>query len=147
MHGYFAIGIENTKTVSNVGTLWRTAHIFGAQYIFTIGRRYKKQASDTLKTWRTIPLFNYESFDKFYKTLPFDCRLTGIEIVDNAIDISIYKHPERCIYLLGAEDYGLSKEALNKCHDIIVLPGNHCLNVSVAGSIVLYDRINKIGNI
>jgi tRNA G18 (ribose-2'-O)-methylase SpoU len=58
--------------------------------------------------------------------------------------IADFKHPERCIYLLGAEDSGLTKEAINKCHEIIILPGTFCLNVSVAGSIVLFDRIQKL---
>jgi len=29
---------------------------------------------------------------------------------------------------------------LNDCDRIIQLPGEHCLNVSVAGSIIMYDR-------
>jgi tRNA G18 (ribose-2'-O)-methylase SpoU len=141
--GYFGIGIEHTKNELNIGTLYRTAHIFGAAFIFTIGKRYKKQGSDTTKSYKHIPLYHYLTFDEFYKNMPFDCRLVGIEIADNAIPIREYKHPERCIYLLGAEDHGLSTRALKTCHDIIVLPGNLCLNVSTSGSIVLFDRINK----
>lgn len=34
MRGYFAIGIENTKDTFNVGSLWRTADLFGAAFIF-----------------------------------------------------------------------------------------------------------------
>jgi tRNA (guanosine-2'-O-)-methyltransferase len=44
MRGYYGIGIENVKTAENVGTLWRSAYILGASFIFTIGKRYKKQA-------------------------------------------------------------------------------------------------------
>ena len=29
MRGYFGIGIENGKTVANIGTLWRSAHNLG----------------------------------------------------------------------------------------------------------------------
>ena len=141
--GYFAIGIQNPKTEENIGTLWRSAYILGAAYIFTIGKRYKKQASDTPKSWKQIPLFNYETFEEFYKNIPYDCRLVGIELTDISTPISEFKHPERCIYLLGAEDSGLSKEAIEKCHELVVLPGDICLNVSVAGSLAIYDRISK----
>jgi tRNA G18 (ribose-2'-O)-methylase SpoU len=144
--GYYGIGIQNVKTAENIGTLWRSAFIFGASFIFTIGNRYKRQASDTVQAWRQIPLYNYQSFDEFYKSLPYDCQLIGIELADKSIPIAEFKHPNRCIYLLGAEDSGLSNEAMDRCHELIILPGAYCLNVSVAGSIVLYDRVQKAEN-
>jgi len=146
VRGYFGIGIQNAKTESNIGTLWRSAQILGAGYIFTIGRRYKPQASDTLKTWRNIPLFNYESIDEFYKLIPHDCQLIGVELVKSSIMINGFNHPDRCIYLLGAEDNGLTAEAINRCHKIIQLPGEFCMNVAVTGSIVMYDRWQKSTN-
>lgn len=139
--GFFGIGIENTKTVQNIGTLWRSASILGASFIFTIGNRYKKQASDTMKSYKHIPLYNYETFEDFYKSLPYDCRLIGIELDDKSTPLSEFKHPERCVYLLGAEDNGLSKGALEKCHKLVQLHGEFCMNVAVAGSIVMYDRL------
>lgn len=141
--GFFGIGIENTKTEQNIGTLWRSASILGASFIFTIGKRYKKQPTDTAKSWKNIPLYNYETLEHFYKSLPHDCQLIGIEIDNQAIDLANLKHPERCVYLLGSEDKGLSKEAIEKCSKIVRLPGNYSMNVSVAGSIVMYDRISK----
>ena len=141
--GYFGIGIEHTKTETNVGTLWRSANIMGAQFIFTIGMRYRKQASDTTKAWRHIPLFHFLTFESFYENMPFDCRLVGIEIDAAAQHLYGYVHHERCIYLLGAEDHGLTNRALSRCHDLVVIPGDRCLNVAVAGSIVMYDRAAK----
>src|SRR3990167_9865882 len=132
--GFFGIGIQNAKTEMNIGTLWRSASIMGASFIFTINHRYRKQASDTMKSWKHIPLYNYETFADFYKSLPYDCMLIGIEIDTRSKPIANYHHAERAVYLLGAEDSGLSKEAIDKCHSIIQLPGEHCLNVSVAGS-------------
>lgn len=143
MRGYFGIGIEHAKTEYNIGTLWRSAQIMGASFIFTIRNRYKKQSSDTMKTFRHIPLIHYADFEDFYNHMPFDCRLVGIELDERAVEISKFQHPERCIYLLGAEDHGLTKEALNKCHIIVQLPGDFCLNVSTAGAITMYDRLEK----
>ena len=142
--GYFGIGCLNMKNSLNYGTLFRTAQVFGADFIFLIGSRFKRQASDTMKSWRHIPLFEYEDFTDFNKHRPYDCKLIGVEMTDNAIPINEYKHPKRACYLLGAEDSGLTDEALNKCQEVIVLPGERSLNVSVAGSIVIYDRIIKM---
>jgi tRNA G18 (ribose-2'-O)-methylase SpoU len=141
--GFFGIGILNNKTEQNIGTLWRSASIMGASFIFTIGKRYKKQASDTMQSWRHIPLYNYESFEDFYKSMPYDCQLVGIELDEKSVPVSTFKHPERVVYLLGAEDNGLTKEAIEKCKTLVQLPGNYCMNVAVAGSIIMYDRLLK----
>lgn len=58
--------------------------------------------------------------------------------------LETFHHPRRCMYLLGAEDYDLSKAVKEKCHYIVKFKSEKSLNVTVAGRIVLYDRgINK----
>ena len=75
--------------------------------------------------------------------MPYSCKLVGIELHDRAEEIKTYQHFERSMYLLGSEDNGLPKAVVSKCHDLIKLPGDSSLNVAVAGSLVLFDRINK----
>ena len=142
--GFYAIGIYRHKRDHNLGSLWRTAYILGAKYIFTIGKNYKKQSSDVLHTWARIPLFHYDNFEDFLKHIPYDCRLIGVEIDDRAQEISSFEHPKRGIYLLGAEDFGLPPKVKDACHFLVKIQGNHSLNVAVAGSIIAYDRISKI---
>jgi tRNA G18 (ribose-2'-O)-methylase SpoU len=141
--GFFGIGIEHAKTEFNYWTLFRTAQILNANFLFIIGARYKPHAADVLKSYRHIPVYSYINFQDFNDHRPFDCKLIGVEMTENAIEISQYKHPDKAIYLLGAEDHGLTKQALNSCQDIIKLRGERSMNVSVAGSIILYDRITK----
>jgi tRNA G18 (ribose-2'-O)-methylase SpoU len=131
------------KTDLNYGTLFRTAQVFNADFLFLIGRRFKTMASDTGKSFRHIPVFEYQTFEDFRSHLPYNCQLVAIEMDDKARLLKDFTHPERACYLLGAEDYGISKEVLGQCHQIIKLPGERSLNVSVAGSIVLYDRITR----
>jgi tRNA G18 (ribose-2'-O)-methylase SpoU len=142
---YFGIGIIGAKKEVNIGGLFRSAHAFGASFIFTIGRRYSVQSSDTTNAGKNIPLLNYKSFDDFYEHIPNNCRLIGIEQTQTSIILNKdYQHPDRCVYLLGAEDYGLCKKIQDKCFQILEIPGcQSCLNVSSAGSIILYDRILK----
>ncbi len=141
MRGYFGIGVENIKTKVNLGTLWRSAYNFNADFIFVIGHRYKRQSSDTVKAWRHIPLYQYDNVEHFLMSRPYDCKLIGIEITDRAKDLRTFCHPERAIYILGAEDGSLTFQ--DKCQDIVKIPTNRCLNVSVAGSIIMYDRVCK----
>ena len=145
MRGYFGIGIFHGKTEENIGTLWRSANILGADFIFTIGKRYSKQCTDTMDTPRHIPLFNYTDWDDFFAHVPYNCPVVAIELADNSVPIRNYVHRERCIYLLGAEDHGIPPEILKKCQEVVQLPGDYCMNVSTAGSIVMYDRVNKAG--
>jgi len=139
----FGIGIFKTKTETNVGTLWRSAFNFGASFIFTIGQRYKKQSSDTVASWKQIPLFNYIDFQDFKDHIPYDYQIICIENDAQSISIKNFVHPKNCIYLLGAEDNGLSKEILEKYKTHLIIPSKYCLNVAVSGSIVMYDRIIK----
>lgn len=139
--GFVAIGIYHGKAAVNLGTLWRSAHAFGAELIFTVGRRYERcEASDTTHARRHVPLIHFSSIDDLRAHLPWSTPLIGVELDDLAMPIRTFAHPERAAYLLGAEDHGLPQEVLARCHATLVLPGRYCLNVASAGTIVLYDR-------
>jgi len=142
--GFFGIGIQNGKTPENLGVLWRSAQNMGASYIFTIGNRYAKQACDTHKAVGAMPYFHYDTFDDFYSNLPKGAMLVGVELDENSEDLETFEHPRRCVYLLGAEDHGLSKLAKEKSHFLVKFQSILSLNVSVAGSIVMYDRQAKL---
>jgi len=45
--------------------------------------------------------------------------------------------------VLGNEKIGLFERQLCECHEVICLPGNFSLNVAVAGSMVMDDRVVK----
>ena len=139
--GYFEIGIFHGKTQENLGTLWRSAYQMGAVGIFTIGRRYKKQASDTLQVYRHIPLRHFDTYEDFEKSRAYDCQLIAIE--QGGTPLPEFKHPQRACYLLGAEDHGLPPSVLERCQHTISLPSirTNSYNVAVAGSLIMYDRM------
>lgn len=143
MRGYFGIGIEYPKREVNVGTLWRSAYCFGASFIFTIGRRYERQSSDTTKAWRHIPLFEFQDIDDFRGHIPYDCPIVGIELSKDSGPLQYFIHPERAIYVLGPEDGNLSSYMQSISKAVVSIDSKHCLNVSIAGSIVMYDRMSK----
>jgi tRNA G18 (ribose-2'-O)-methylase SpoU len=143
MRGYFGIGIYNGKNKMNLGTLWRSAHNFGASFIFVIGKRYKKQSSDTTSAYKHIPLYQYDTYQDFEKFRPYDCKLIGIEQSEKSRDLKNFIHPERAVYLLGAEDTGLPEEIQYLCQATVHINTPRCLNVAVAGSIIMFDRNNK----
>jgi len=141
--GYFGIGIQHGKTPENLGVLWRSAQNFGASFIFTIGHRYAKQACDTHDIVKAIPYFHYKTFEEFYTHLPKGAMIIGIELDEKATELANFKHPRNCVYLLGAEDHGLTNEAIHRSHHLVKFNTPKSLNVAVAGSIIMYDRAVK----
>ena len=138
--GFFEIGVYRPKTEANVGTLWRSAFQLGASGIFTIGRRYRAQTSDTLKTPRHIPLRHFDTFDLWAETRPHGAVLVGIEMGGKALET--FTHPVQAVYLLGAEDHGLPPQVLERCDRVVSLSAvrTESYNVAVAGSLVMYHR-------
>lgn len=141
MRGYFEIGIYNVKSSVNVGTLWRSAYQLGASGIFTIGKRYRKEASDTCKAAMHLPMRHYTCFEEFMTGRPVGAALIGIET--GGMELHRFSHPMRAVYLLGAEDHGIPDTIINKCNKIVSLEAlrTESYNVSVAGSIVMYHRL------
>lgn len=143
--GYFGVAICNSKSEINVGTLWRSSFLYDAAFIATVGRRYQKQSSDTPGTANHVPLMHYRDVDDLVGHLPYSCELIGVELDDRAVPLNRFHYPQRAVYLLGAEDHGLPATVLERCHRIVQIPGVRpwSMNVSVAGSIVMYDRHAK----
>lgn len=144
----FGIGIQHPKTTMNIGTLFRSAHAFGASMLFTIGPwRYSRQASDTTNAIGQIPYVHYRDAEDFKACRPVGVPLIGVELAPNARALPTFAHPRSALYLLGAEDHGITPDLLAMCQYVVQIPGARCLNVSAAGSIVLYDREAKAARV
>ena len=142
--GFCGIGIFHPKHEVNQGTLWRSAYAFGASFCFTVGPRFRKQAADTPDAWKHIPMYRFETVEDLKSHLPFSCPIVGIELHERSRPLHTFTHPERACYLLGAEDHGLPANVLEACHHLVQIDGlRMCLNVAVAGSMVLYDRVSR----
>lgn len=142
--GYHAVGIIGGKTPENLGTLWRSATLYGAAFVFTVGKRYgRAQASDTTSTARHVPLFHFADIDDLVEHLPYGCPLVGVELDPRARPLTAFTHPERAAYLLGAEDNGLTPEQRDRCHHLVeiesALPWS--MNVAAAGTVLLHHRL------
>ncbi len=137
---YFEIGVYQPRTAANVGTLWRSAYQLGAAGIFTIGRGYRRQTSDTSNALYHIPLRAYTTFEEFLAARPVGAVLVGIEM--GGVPLHTFTHPQRAIYLLGAEDIGLPPPILQACNALVSIEAERSLsyNLAVAGSIVMYHR-------
>jgi tRNA G18 (ribose-2'-O)-methylase SpoU len=126
----------------NAGSLYRTAHAFGADFVFAIApavnlRMIRK--ADTSETAKHVPLYEYPTVAALQ--LPRGCQLVGLELLDDAVDLPSFTHPERAAYVLGSERGTLSPELLARCSHVVRIPTRFCVNIAVAAAILMYDRM------
>lgn len=142
--GYFAIGAERMSKSLNLGNLMRSAHGFGAAFTFTVGATYQalEARADTSKGQWHLPHYNWKTIPEM--SLPQGCKLVGIELLDDAIDLPSFRHPLRAAYILGPEMGSLSPEMLSRCDYAVKIPTSFCVNVAMAGAIVMYDRVKSL---
>ncbi len=142
--GYFAIGAERMSKSLNLGNLMRSAHGFGASFTFTVGATYRalEAFADTSKSQLHLPHYNWAKLEDM--DLPHGCKLVGIELVDNAVDLPSFRHPLRAAYVLGPEQGSLSEPLLARCEHVVRIPTKFCINVAMAGAIVMYDRVRSL---
>jgi tRNA G18 (ribose-2'-O)-methylase SpoU len=146
MRGYFGIGVEGISKPMNLGSLLRSAHAFGASFAFTIGAAFDAKAaaqSDTSAAVASLPFHAYGALADLH--LPHGCRLVGVEFMDDAVDLPSFTHPRQAAYVLGAERASLSQDLVEHCDFLVKIPTKFCVNLAIAGALVMYDRMISLG--
>ncbi len=146
MRGYFGIGVERITKTMNVGSLFRSAHGFGASFVFTVAAEYVRNQgakSDTSDSPGSVPFYSFP--DAASLVLPRGCALVGVELLDDAIELPSFRHPRRAAYVMGPERGSLSPEMTARCDHLVKIPTRFCVNVGIAGAIVMYDRVLSLG--
>lgn len=146
MRGFFGVGAERISKPMNVGSIFRSAHAFGASFVFTVAANYgpKEVAlSDTSGTADHLPFYAFPSLADL--VLPQACSMVGIELTDQSIDLPSFRHPANAAYVLGPERGSLSPAFTERCDFVVKIPTKFCVNVGIAAAVVLYDRHLQLG--
>ena len=146
MRGYFGIGVAGASKSMNVGSLFRTAHAFGASFVFTVDAAYSTRVgrgADTSNAPEQVPFYAFP--DAASLVLPSGTELVGIEILDDAIELPSFRHPRQAAYVLGAERTSLPAAVAARCDHVVRIPTRFSINVALAGALVMYDRLISLG--
>jgi tRNA G18 (ribose-2'-O)-methylase SpoU len=146
LRGYFGIGVESLSKPMNLGALQRTAHAFGAAFTFSVAAAPKIRVmhnADTAKSDLHVPWYLWNSIDDM--RLPKGCMLVGVELTDGAVELPTFRHPLRAAYVLGGEARDLSPAMQARCSHIVRIPTRFCINLALAGALVMYDRTISMG--
>ena len=141
MRGYFGIGVEGLSKPMNAGNLFRSAHAFGASFVFTVDAQYDDavRRADTSNAVDQLPYHGFESVEAM--CLPEGCALVGVELIEDAVDLPSFRHPRNAAYVLGMERGSLSPALTACCDHVVRIPTRFSLNVATAGAVVMYDRL------
>lgn len=146
MRGFFGIGVEGISKQANAGSLLRSAHAFGASFFFTVNPSvdlHGLRTADTSAAYDHLPVYNFEQPQDLL--LPKAAQMVAVELTEDAIDLPSFRHPTCAVYVLGPEKANVSPAMLARCDHVLKIPVKFCVNVGVAGAIVMYDRLLSMG--
>ncbi|MEW7865599.1 RNA methyltransferase [Aeromonas diversa] len=137
------IGLVNPKSPENVGAVLRAAGCYGADAVFYSGVRFElaqRFVTDTKQMVQQIPLVGV---DTLAAALPEGAVPVAVDLIEGAIPLPDYQHPENAFYIFGPEDGTLGGDITQWCHDVIYVPTRGCMNLAASVNVILYDRLAK----
>mgnify|MGYP000483330428 CR=1 FL=1 len=140
--GFACIGLDQPQKSSNVGAVLRAAYCYGVAQINIAGcnARDLRAATNTPKAHRHIPTFIVSDPLAY---IPHGTQVVAVDLVDGAMPLPNFCHPQRAIYVFGAENDTLSQGVLGRSHHRVMVPTITCMNLAAAVNVVLYDRMAK----
>ena len=143
--GYFAIGAERISKALNLGNLMRSAHGFGASFTFTIGATYQalEARADTSKGAQHLPHYDWASVERAGAAggMPPGRRRAA----RRGHRPAELPPPAARRLRAGARARLAVAGAARACDYVVRIPTSFCVNLAMAGAIVMYDRVRSLG--
>ncbi len=140
---HVTLGLSNPKSPSNVGAVMRAAGCYRVDAVRYTGARYdraKKFQTDTKAVSRRIPLTGVASL---LDDLPAGTQVVCVDLVEGAMPLPAYQHPDKALYIFGPEDGTLSQELIDQADGVVYVPTVGCMNLAATVNVLLYDRLAK----
>ncbi len=140
------LGLTNPKSPTNVGSVMRASGCYSVNSVVYTGTRYERAAqfnTDTHKNSHLIPLTQVEDF---LEAVPENATVVCVELVEGAIPLPAYQHPDNAFYIFGPEDGNIQQKIINRADDVVYVPTVGCMNLAATVNVLLYDRLAKSTN-
>lgn len=143
-----AIYLHNPKYPHNLGQAIRACSCFDVGQVWWSGRRVVQKLEGLDRIPREERMRGYNDVKLLYSeraldAFPSDTIPVALEFRPNSEKLPDFIHPKKAVYVFGPEDGSLDKGILSRCHRFVFIPTKHCVNLSAAVYMVLYDRMVK----
>lgn len=141
------IGHLNDK--GNESALLRTAETFGINLVCILGKKDDRNYRESMSADKHMLFMEFKDADDFVTYAKGNNHsIICVENINQATEVGeIRKYSHNPIFVLGNEKYGIPKEILINANQIVKIKQNigymNCLNVSVAGGIIMHDFYKK----
>jgi tRNA(Leu) C34 or U34 (ribose-2'-O)-methylase TrmL len=143
MRGFASIGLQSPKDKHNMAGVLRAAHCYGASSVMLSGERmlssWIKSAANTTQAQKHIPIIRGD----LKSMCPYGAVPVAVDLVEGAVELQDFIHPESAYYIFGPEDGTLGKSVLDWCPYRVAIPTAYCMNLAATVNVVLYDRLAK----
>ena len=145
----FVIVLDNVRSMSNVGSVFRSADAFLAENIYLCGITGVPPHPEIRKT--ALGADESVAWKYFKKTIQAiselksaGYKIIGIEQTEGAISLNNFIPEKNIKYALvfGHEISGVDQEIINICDQVIEIPQfgtKHSLNIAVSAGIVMWE--------
>jgi 23S rRNA (guanosine2251-2'-O)-methyltransferase len=150
----FVIVLDNVRSQSNVGSIFRTADAFLTEAIYLCGITAKPPHREIQKTalgaTESVVWKYFSKTTDAIRDLKEDgYKIIGIEQAEGSVALDDFKvkNGKRYALVFGHEINGVDQEVLNNCDFCIEIPQfgtKHSFNIAISVGIVLWE-LNKGG--
>ena len=146
------IVLDNVRSLSNIGSFFRTADAFRIGEIFLCGitacpphREIHKTAlgAEESVKWRYFE--TTEDACKYLKDNNY--KINAVEQIEGSVMLNDFNPENKSAYIFGNEVDGVDDDILQYCDAAVEIPQEgtkHSLNVSISGGIVMYHLFNSL---
>jgi 23S rRNA (guanosine2251-2'-O)-methyltransferase len=148
----FLVILDNVRSQSNVGSIFRTADAFATEAIYLCGitatpphREIQKTALGATEAvaWK----YFQKTIDAVYNLREKGYKIIGVEQAEGAIALNnfIKESDQKYALIFGHEINGVDQDVLNNCDYCIEIPQfgtKHSFNIAISVGIVLWE-LNK----
>ena len=146
------IVLDNVRSLSNIGSFFRTADAFRIGEIFLCGitacpphREIHKTAlgAEESVKWRYFE--TTEDACKYLKENNY--KINAVEQIEGSVMLNDFVPEDRSAYIFGNEVDGVDDEILQYCDNAVEIPQEgtkQSLNVSISAGIVMYHLFNYL---
>lgn len=146
------IVLDNIRSLSNVGAVFRTADAFRMGAVFLCGITacppHREIHKTALGADETVPWRYFETTEAACAELKaMGYKIVAVEQVENSIPLQQFKAEPHSAFILGNEVDGVSDAVLPFCDAAVEIPQEgtkHSLNVSVCSGIIMWSIFQQI---